>query len=100
MPAATLNFLRDIPKLRAADGVRRASMLFKWKTTLTNENLGWIVYESEDTFTPVHRVLGDPEYGPVVLIGALIYEVDVEKTDFYPTETAARAAYWKAKEKK
>jgi hypothetical protein len=99
MPKASLKFVRDIPPIRGAGGgPRRSTMLLRWKATLTGANLGWIVFENENTFTPVHRVLGDPEIGPVVLIGPNIFEVDLEQTDFFRTEHEARDAYWAARE--
>lgn len=76
--------------------IRTAIQLLKYKVTLSGEKLGWIVYESDVTFSPVHRVLGDPEHGPVILIGDEVWEVDLDR-DFYHTEALARAAYWAQK---
>ena len=73
--------------------------LIALRARLITGSFGWIIYESGATFTPVFKVLNDPENGPVVLISDDLYEVDVEETTFYPTEDAARDAYWKMDQK-
>lgn len=69
--------------------------LIALRARVQSGNLGWIIYEAATTFTPVHKVLGDPDNGPVVLIADDLFEVDIDETTFYPSEDAARDAYWK-----
>lgn len=67
-----------------------------YRSTLTGEHLGWVVFSTSASFTPAHRILVDPEAGPVIIIVDEVYEVSLE-ADIYLTEDEARDAYWAGK---
>lgn len=65
-----------------------------YRHVCTGEKLGWVIFVSDFTFIRVHRVYCHPEDGPVLLIGSDVYEVDPDDCDLYPTENAAKDAYY------
>jgi hypothetical protein len=73
----------------------------EYRSELTGDKLGWLIFKSDRTFVPVHRILMHPEDGPVLMIGHEVLEVDPEAVDaVYPTEDAARDAYYARREER
>ena len=65
-----------------------------YRAELTGEKLGWVIFRSDRTFAPVHRVLMHPEDGPVLIIMGDVLEIDPDAVDVFPTEDAARDAIY------
>lgn len=68
----------------------------EYRSELTGEKLGWVIFLSDQTFVPVHRVLMHPEDGPVLMIMSEVLEVDPddENLELFASEEAARAAFY------
>lgn len=74
--------------------------LAEYRATLTREDLGFVLYASERNFRPVHRVLSDPENGPVIIINNEVFEVDPEGDEVYRDDLTAMDAYYLKKEQR
>lgn len=73
------------------------SALDAYRATLTNEFLGWVIFEHPASYVPVHRVRMDPTTGPVIIVGDEVYEVDPDTVEIFLTEDEARDVYWTRK---
>jgi len=67
-----------------------------YRSTLIGECLGWALFSSVNSFSYIHRVLVDPEAGPVIVVADEVLEVDADD-EVFATDEAARDAYWAAK---
>lgn len=56
--------------------------------TLTGERLGWTIYQSDRTYTRIHRVQVDEFQGPVIVIAGQAIEVGEEWQVFTTREEA------------
>lgn len=65
-----------------------------YRRACTGEKLGWVIHLSDMTFVRVHRILYHPVDGPVIIIADEVLEVDPDREDVYPTENAAKEAYY------
>jgi hypothetical protein len=82
--------MRVVQVLRGED----ADLLYRRECT--GEKLGWVIFICDMTYARVHRVLSHPVDGPVIIINDEVFEVDPDLADVYPTENAAKEAYYAA----
>ncbi len=67
----------------------------EYRAMLIKDDLGWVLYKSEKSFRPVHRVLNDPENGPVIIVGSEVLEVDPDVDAVFVDDIQALDAYYK-----
>lgn len=76
--------------------IRSESAMDNYRSSL-GERLGWAIFRSFNTFSPVHAVRHDREEGPVAIIADDVFLVE-EEDSVYPSETEARDVFWGARQ--